>query len=152
MKKKTVEEFYNEFAAHYAESDIAPSTFSGMRIAFSFADDITWHFLEKYAPKRKSCAILDAGAGEGYWAAKFLDLGYKNITLTDISNGMLEHAKKRISSPSVSFIRSDISNMKEIGSNSFGFVFSQYDAVSYCSSPARAMRELSRVAKRARTW
>lgn len=41
--------------------------------------------------------ILDAGAGEGYWAQKLIEIGYNNITLLDISQNMLEKAKKRLS-------------------------------------------------------
>ena len=38
--------------------------------------------------------------------------------------------------------------MKEFASNTFDFVFSQYDAVSYCMKPGKAIKELARVAKK----
>ena len=41
-----------------------------------------------------------------------------------------------------------ITDMKEFKTESFDYVFSQYDAVSYCMKPAQAIRELGRVAKK----
>jgi ubiquinone/menaquinone biosynthesis C-methylase UbiE len=48
----------------------------------------------------------------------------------------------------VVLVKSDITDMKEPESDSFDFVFSQYDAVSYCMKPAKAIRELGRVARK----
>ena len=94
MGKESVEKLFDTYAKGYSTGDFAPETFAG-RCAMRFADDITWHFLTKYLPKRKSIYILDAGAGDGYWAQKFVERGYKNIVLADISQGMLNEAKKR---------------------------------------------------------
>lgn len=122
------------------------------RVAFSFADEITWHFLKKYVPKRKSIEILDAGGGDGYWAQRLVELGYKNIVLADISQEMLDEAAKRLAKlkmeHGVRLVKSDIRDMKEFDRASFDFVFSQYDAVSYCLKPAKAVKELARVAKK----
>ena len=151
-EKKSVEKIYNTYAQGYSTGDFAPETYTTARAAMTFADDITWHFLTKYVPKRKTIKILDAGAGDGYWAQKFVEMGYKNIVLADISQGMLNEAKKRFDSLRIDheaeFIKSDITNMKEFKSNTFDYVFSQYDAVSYCVKPEKAMKELARVAKK----
>jgi ubiquinone/menaquinone biosynthesis C-methylase UbiE len=45
-------------------------------------------------------------------------------------------------------VKSDIADMKEFGSNTFDFAFSQYDAVTLSMRPARAMKELARVSKK----
>jgi ubiquinone/menaquinone biosynthesis C-methylase UbiE len=120
------------------------------RTAMTFADDITWHFLTKYLPKQKSSTILDAGGGDGFWAQKLVEKGYKNIVLTDISQEVLHEAKKRFASlktsHNVKCVKSDITDMKEFKSNIFDYVFSQYDAVSYCMHPQKAVKELARVA------
>ncbi len=117
----------------------------------SFADDITWHFMLKYLPKDRSVRILDAGGGDGYWADKLIALGYHNIVLSDLSRGMLEQAKKKLAKAKtdhdIAFVKSDIVDMKEFQSCLFDYVFSQYDAVSYCLEPRSAMKELARVAK-----
>ena len=152
MKKEDkVEKFYDAHAKNYQNTEF-PKGYSNARAAMSFADDITWHFMLKYLPKEKDIQILDAGAGDGYWAQKYVELGYKNIVLTDISSGMLEQAKERFAKLSiennVKFVKSDIADMKEIESDSFDYVYSQYDPVSYCLKPREALLELARVAKK----
>jgi S-adenosylmethionine-dependent methyltransferase len=152
MRKTKVEETFNRYAKGYSSGAFAPSRYDTARAAMSFADDITWHFLTKYLPKRKSIKILDAGGGDGFWAQKLVELGYKNIVLSDISQGMLDEAAKRFAQlkieHNVAFVKSDITDMKELETASFDFVFSQYDAISYCLKPAQAMKELARVAKK----
>jgi len=142
--KPEVESFFDQYAKDYTYDDLPPG-------AMRFADDITWHFIVKYLPKNLSAKILDAGAGEGYWSQKLIEIGYKNIVLLDISQGMLNEARKRFSEINlnfnIKFIKGDITNMKELEDDTFDFVFSQYDAVSYCLKPKLAMKELTRVAK-----
>jgi len=152
MGKKKVEEVFDKYAKGYSSGAFAPPRYDTARAAMSFADDITWHFLKKYLPKRKSIKILDAGGGDGFWSQKLVELGYKNVVLTDISQGMLDEASKRFAQlkveHNVAFVKSDITDMKELESTFFDFVFSQYDAISYCLKPAKAMKELARVAKK----
>jgi SAM-dependent methyltransferase len=75
-----------------------------------------------------------------------------NIVLTDISQGMLDEAAKRFAQIKmkhyVKLVKSDITDMKELETACFDFVFSQYDAVSYCLKPAKAVKELARIAKK----
>ncbi len=143
--KTEVESFFDQYAKDYNYDDLPPG-------AMRFADDITWHFIVKYLPKNLNAKILDAGAGEGYWTQKLIEIGYKNITLLDISQNMLKEAKKRFSKINfeinIQFIKGDIINMKELEENTFDYVFSQYDAVSNCMEPKLAMKELARVAKK----
>lgn len=152
MPKTKVEEIFDKYAKGYSSDDFAPARYDTSRAAMSFADDITWHFLTKYLPKHKSIRILDAGAGDGYWAQKLVELGYRNIVIADISQGMLNEAKKRFAKlkthRDVTFVKSDITNMKEFKTATFDYVFSQYDAVSYCMKPTEAIKELGRVAKK----
>ncbi len=152
MPKTRVEEIFDKYAEGYSSNDFAPARYDTSRAAMSFADDITWHFLNKYLPKHKSIMILDAGGGDGYWAQKIVQRGYKNIVIADISQGMLNEAKKRFAklktNHNVTFVRSDITNMREFETATFDYVFSQYDAISYCMKPAQAIKELGRVAKK----
>jgi ubiquinone/menaquinone biosynthesis C-methylase UbiE len=89
-RKSEVEKIYDKYAKQYSEGDFPPSRLDTARSAMDFADDITWFFIKKYLPNEKSCKILEAGAGDGYWAQKVLELGYKNIVLSDLSQGMLQ--------------------------------------------------------------
>jgi len=85
MSENEVEEIYDKYAKGYSSGDFAPETFDTARAAMGFADDITWHFLTRFLPEKKSIKILDAGAGDGYWAQKLAEMGYGNIVLADIS-------------------------------------------------------------------
>ena len=151
MAKPSARQIYEKYAKEY-KADFAPMSFQGSRTAFEFADEITWRFILSHLPESKGCRILDAGAGDGFWSEKLAKLGYKNITLADISQNMLLEAKKRLSTAkpqgNFKFIRSDIADMKMLPSGSFDFVFSQYDPVGYCMEPKKAMRELARVARK----
>jgi len=151
MDKRKVEEIFDKYAEEYSSGPFAPSRYDTSRSAMSFADDITWYFMLKYLPKDKSVTILDAGGGDGYWAEKLIALGYHNIVLSDLSQGMLEQAKKSLAKVKtghdIAFVKSDIADMKEFQSSLFDYVFSQYDAVSYSLEPWSAMKELARVAK-----
>ncbi len=149
LAKSKVELLYDKQASTYSPPDFSPSD---PEYDLYFADEITWHFLRKYVPKRKSCLILEAGAGTGDWASQFAKLGYENFVLADISRGMLDQAKQRFArfgrKVKVQFVKADIADMKALESNTFDYVFSQYDAVSYSLRPQQAMKELARVAKR----
>jgi len=152
MSEKKVEETYDAYAKGYSSGDFAPATFDTARAAMSFADDITWHFLTRFLPRKKSIKILEAGAGDGYWSQKLAEMGYGNIVLADISQGMLDEARERFAKLKIGhnaeFVKSDITNMVELESCTFDYVFSQYDAVSYCMRPKKAIEELARVSKK----
>jgi ubiquinone/menaquinone biosynthesis C-methylase UbiE len=152
MPKSKVEILYDKYAKGYSSGKFVPLAYENARTAMNFADDITWHFFKKYVPTDKTIKILEAGAGDGFWAARFVELGYRNIVLSDISQGMLKEAKKRFSKlrkkHNAQFIKLDICDMKKFKTGSFDYVFSQYDAVSYCMNPRKAMMELARVAKK----
>ncbi len=150
MRKSEVEEYYDRHARSYSpQGDFSPDNIEN---GLYFADQIIWHFLKKYLPRRKSSFILDAGAGTGDWALQLIKIGYKNIVLADISQGMLNEAKRRFRSirelVNVRFVKSDIADLKEFQSDMFDFVFSQYDAVSLCLKPRDAVKALARVAKK----
>jgi ubiquinone/menaquinone biosynthesis C-methylase UbiE len=151
MPKTKVERVFDKYAEGYSNGSFAKPRYDTARAAMGFADDITWHFLRKYLTEDRSARILEAGAGDGYWTQKLIETGYTNITLTDISKEMLNQARKRIAKlraeHNLTFVRSDITDMKELETNCFDFVFSQYDAVSYCMKPDKAVQELARVAR-----
>ena len=58
----------------------------------------------------KDAKIIDVGGGDSNLAETLLDLGFKNITVLDISANALERAKKRLGNKSsmVTWIESDI--------------------------------------------
>lgn len=58
----------------------------------------------------KDAKIIDVGGGDSFLVDNLLDLGYKNITVLDISNSAIERAKKRLGERSkrVKWIVTDI--------------------------------------------
>ncbi len=149
VRKSGVEEYYDRHARSYSpRGGFSPNDIGN---GLYFADQITWHFLKKYAPRRRSSLVLDAGAGTGDWALLFAKLGYRNMVLADLSQGMLDEARRkfaRFGKMSVSFVKSDISNLKEFRTGMFDFVFSQGDPVSLCLKPRAAVKALARVARK----
>lgn len=87
-----------------------------------------------------------------FFSISLWSIARANIMLTDISQGMLDEAAKRFAQikmkHDVKLVKSDITDMKELETACFDFVFSQYDAVSYCLKPAKAVKELARIAKK----
>lgn len=118
---------------------------------WKLSDEITWHNIQKFLPKKKNALILDAGGGTGRWAIKLAKLGY-NVILTDISEGMLEVAKQNIEklklSEKIKLKKVDIRNMKCFRSNFFDMAIAEGDVVSYCLNAEKAIKELSRVVKK----
>jgi len=111
---------------------------------------VEWSRLMKHIPKKK-CRILDAGGGVAEYAIKFAKLGH-DVVMTDVSSGMLKEARKKIKKEKlegrITVLEQDITNMKDLKSNSFDFVVSLGDPVSYCMNHKKAISELSRVAKK----
>jgi len=156
----TAEEIYDRYASEY-NGEFAPTTYHTSRAALSFANDLTWHYLQKYLPKDFQATLADIGGGDGFWSEKLFRAGYSHITLTDISAKMLDEARKRFNSidlktiPSdllpnrdlIQYEKADILHMEHLPAASFDFVFSLYDPVSYSLNPAKALQELARLAK-----
>ena len=62
----------------------------------------------------KDARILDVGGGDGYLVDRLIDLGYKNISVLDISEKALEKAKMRLGAKAskVTWIVSDITQFE----------------------------------------
>jgi len=84
--------------------------------------DATWHqskpktsldFFKEFKISRRA-NIIDVGGGDSYLVDNLLDLGYKNITVLDISETAIEKAKKRLGKRAlkVKWILADISKFK----------------------------------------
>lgn len=140
----TSKKYYDETANEYDDSYKNPY--------WQIYNEITWNYIKKYLPKEiKNSLILDAGGGTGLWSIKIAQLGY-NVILTDISKGMLEVAKEKITKENlidkIQVIEADIIDMNIFRNNSFDLALAEGDSVSYCNDPNKAIYELSRVTKR----
>ncbi|MHA1746856.1 MAG: class I SAM-dependent methyltransferase [Promethearchaeota archaeon] len=162
-KKKifpTAEDVYDRYAQDY-NGEFAPTTYQTSRSALSFANDLTWHYLQKYLPQDFHATLADIGGGDGYWSEKLIQAGYSDIVITDISANMLDEARKRFHSInqsvdasekhdtrcSIKYEKADILDIAQFSDSSFDFVFSLFDPVSYSLNPAKALQELARIAK-----
>lgn len=114
-------------------------------------DDLTWDNMLRFLPRSKKARILDAGGGTGRWTVRIAELGYE-VTLTDISEKMLEIAERKIKDrqldSNVTIKKLDICAMGELEDNYFDLAISEGDPLSYCDSPRKATEELHRVLKK----
>jgi ubiquinone/menaquinone biosynthesis C-methylase UbiE len=137
-----VREFYEKTAEVYDKEYEAPR--------WKLYHEITWKNMKQFLPKRRNGLILDAGGGTGYWAIKLAKQGYR-VVMTDISEGMLKVAKRKIKKEKLQTkieIRvADIGDMSCFMSSQFDLALAEGDPVSYCLNPERALRELARVVK-----
>ena len=136
-------EFYNSIAHKYEDDYDAPY----WKLYF----DVTWEHIKKYLPRSKKYPILDAGGGTGFWSRKLASLGY-SLVCSDVAINMLETGRKTVQNTSfakrIRFVVSDLCNMKEFEDNSFSMVLAEGDPVGYCGNPAKAVKELARVARK----
>jgi len=142
MAESKAAKFHSKIAKKYGRQ------FFSRRLVI--AGMVEWSRLIKYLPKKK-CRILDAGGGVAEFSIKFAKMGH-DVVLTDVSSGMLKEARKKIKKEKledrITVLEQDITNMKDLKSNSFDFVVSLGDPVSYCMNRKKAISELSRVAKK----
>lgn len=135
--------FHNKIAQKYEKGYQTPYS--------NLYNEITWEHIKKYLPKDKKYPILDAGGGTGYWSRKLANLGF-NVVCSDIAEKMLETGKKIVKNTplvkKINFVVSDITNMKEFENNSFSLVLAEGDPVGYCGNPQKAIKELTRVARK----
>ena len=83
-------------------------------------DGVSWYqksptesinLIQKFSTKN-SDMIIDIGCGKGFLADNLLKLNYENITLVDISLNALKEVKERLNNESLSFIETDVLNLK----------------------------------------
>ena len=105
--------------------------------------------IREYLPRNKNIRILDAGGGTGRISIPLAKMGYR-IVLLDISRTALnfarEEAKRAEVLDRIEFVEGDVCNL-QFESNSFDFVISLRDVVSYSHEPKKAAKELIRVLK-----
>lgn len=146
MKKKTIRECY-EWLGLREWRRLVRDPFH--RLEF----DTTLLFLKKYLPKRG--LILDAGGGPGRYTIELAKLGY-DVVLLDITQKLLEMAKKRIARAGVRkkvklIVEGSITDLSQFNDNYFDAVICLGGPLSHISSEKdrkKAVSELIRVAKK----
>ena len=111
-------------------------------------DQITWDNIEPFLPKRGW--VLDAGGGAGVWSIEMAEQKQCSIVLLDITQKLLETAKRRIRdkmlTEQIHVLDADIRAIPH-PETSFDFVLCEADPICICGDPEKAISELSRVLK-----
>jgi ubiquinone/menaquinone biosynthesis C-methylase UbiE len=111
-------------------------------------DQITWDNIEPFLPKRGW--VLDAGGGAGVWSIEMAEQKQCSIVLLDITQKLLETAKRRIRdkmlTEQIHVLDADIRAIPH-PEKSFDFVLCEADPICICGDPEKAISELSRVLK-----
>lgn len=119
-------------------------------LAYHLYDRISFeHLRREISGLSPESAILDAGGGTAGQSIPLAALGYKNITLLDISGKWLKWAAVKIAKAGfdkeIRLIHGNIKNMNMISDNSFDFSFALGGVISYCRGAKDALKELYRV-------
>lgn len=96
-------------------------------------------------PKEYRLFVLDAGCGSGRWT-KVLSTKYKKIIGIDISEGMLDIAKKKRSGKKIIYKQAELGKLLPFADSSFDFIFSNM-VMHYVGNIKKTARELYRVLK-----
>jgi 2-polyprenyl-3-methyl-5-hydroxy-6-metoxy-1,4-benzoquinol methylase len=101
----------------------------------------------------KDAAIIDIGGGDSFFADHLLQLGYKNITVLDISEAAIQRAKQRLGAKA-GFVKWVVADARDFNTGeqydfwhdraAFHFLTSEKDITEYL---ATAIRHLTSAAK-----
>ncbi len=80
-------------------------------------EPVTWDNVRRFLPPPPA-QVLDAGGGTGRWTLPLAEAGY-DVTLTDLSQGMLDVARSKLEAAGllerVTILRQDIRHMEVTG-------------------------------------
>ena len=144
MVKKVIE-FYDKVGERYSQwQETHYLEFS------SLFDEISWLQFSEYLPDDLDAPILDAGCGGGGWSLRLAKMGYRALTLLDISPKTLAAAKRLFAKHQLSvhaqFVEADLELGTGLEDASFDFVFCERDPLEYCiDKQDEAFAELVRV-------
>jgi SAM-dependent methyltransferase len=136
-------------AYHDHEAPAYDAKYDGNPFFTKIYEPLTWDNIRRFLPSLPAC-ILDAGGGTGRWTLLLARQGYE-VTLTDISQGMLDVAREKLQAAGlmerVTILEQDIRAMGDLDDEGFDLVLAEGDPLSYCEDPMAAMGELARVAR-----
>ena len=143
MGKQPVEAFYDQLAPAYDRRHEESTFFTKVY------EPVTWTAMQRFLPPPGG-RILDAGGGTGRWTIPLAQMGYQ-VTLIDVSAGMLEIAQRKLATAGlldrVTAHHMDVCDMRELPDEHFDLAMAQGDPLSYCQDPDRAVAELARVTR-----
>ncbi len=134
-KEKEVEQFYTKISKQYYKLHNK-----------RFCDELLEFFINKYLSKKK-LKILDVGGGIGRFAIPLAKKKHE-VILSDISQGMLNNAKKIATKQNVilTYVKESVINLK-YDNNSFDVVLVMNAILDYCGDHEKALKEIHRILK-----
>lgn len=99
-------------------------------------------FFTSYVPKGSE--VVDLGCGDGYGAWKLSQLKYRVIGV-DLSQEMIEKAKKRGEGESLQFVQGDLTNLPFADETFSGAM--AINSLEWTEEPLKALNEMKRVLK-----
>lgn len=131
---KEVELFYDEISCTYDSFE------------HRTCDAILEHFLLANIPNKK-LHILDAGGGIGRFSKPLLVRGH-DVTLVDVSQGMVNKAKELLSEfKHIQFLKGSVTDLK-FSAETFDIVIMMNAILDYCGNHNKAIQEAFRVLKK----
>lgn len=133
--------YYDERASDYDKEE--------QLLYFRVYDHITWKHTWPYVPRNPNARVLDAAGGTGKWSIPIAREGPK-VVLVDLSEGMLEVAKQKISherlGARIEARQGDIECL-DFQDEAFDMVFCDH-ALCFVEDTTAVIRELARVLKK----
>jgi ubiquinone/menaquinone biosynthesis C-methylase UbiE/DNA-binding HxlR family transcriptional regulator len=116
-----------------------------------FIDELKLRRLMPLLPRNRAVPILDAGGGTGKWSIRLAEMGYRNIHLVDVSEGMLAVAWAKIFQRGlldrIRIHHADVCDLPFPNSH-FGLIVADGNLLSLVQDPERCLKELHRVLRR----
>ncbi len=147
MKKKEFDGFFKPYSKNVDNAGKIPF--------WNLSDKIIQEIILQNIPSKlagKNKKVMDAGGGTGRWICELSRLYDCNFVLYDLSEDMLEKAKENIRKAKienrVAIVRGDLSNMREIETESMDYIISIYSPISFVRNKEKAFSEMHRVLKK----
>jgi ubiquinone/menaquinone biosynthesis C-methylase UbiE len=101
---------------------------------------------------KKEATIFDAGGGTGRWVCMLSDYYKSNFIVYDLSEDMLDVARKNIAKRNlekrVAIINGDLANIDKIDDGSVDFIISIYSPISFITEKEKTAKELFRILRK----
>jgi len=138
-RKQPVERYHDRVAGCYDHS---------YRDAYwQWHDGLTWDHIKPFLPQNQRAAVLDLGCGTGKWAVRLSKSGYA-VTCVDISNAMLDQARKSLAGVGdhrATYVQANLIDLAALPATTYSLAVAMGDPIGCTKSPPAALKEIRRV-------
>jgi ubiquinone/menaquinone biosynthesis C-methylase UbiE len=146
MNKKEFDTFFKSYSKNVDQAN--NSAF------WKLSDHLILDIIKDNIPMdlKKGATIFDAGGGTGRWVCMLSDYYKSNFIIYDLSEDMLDVAKKNITKKNlekrVAIINGDLANIDKIDDGSVDFIISIYSPISFITEKEKTAKELFRILRK----